>query len=102
MLSVSSQTRVYLARDPVDMRKSFNGLIGLTESVFKQDPLSGHLFVFLVHPAEAYVADQNAGKRLPEPPLGLDKRGPPLPPSPSHRPQRTRGEGRCDGEGGRG
>ena len=47
MLSVSSQTRVYLARDPVDMRKSFNGLIGLTESVLKQDPLSGHLFVFI-------------------------------------------------------
>ena len=33
-------------------------------------------------------------------PLGLDKRGRPLPPSPSHRPRR--GEGRCDGEGGRG
>jgi transposase len=47
MLSVSSQTRVFLARGPVDMRKSFNGLIGLTESVLAQDPLSGHLFVFI-------------------------------------------------------
>jgi transposase len=47
MLSVSSQTRVFLARDPVDMRKSFHGLIGLTESVLQQDPLSGHLFVFI-------------------------------------------------------
>ncbi len=47
MLSVSSQTRVFLARDAVDMRKSFNGLIGLTESVLEQDPLSGHLFVFI-------------------------------------------------------
>ena len=47
MLSVSSQTRVFLARDPVDMRKSFHGLIGLTESVLEQDPLSGHLFVFI-------------------------------------------------------
>ena len=47
MLSVSSHTRVFLARDPVDMRKSFHGLIGLTESVLEQDPLSGHLFVFI-------------------------------------------------------
>ena len=47
MLSVSSQTRVFLARDAVDMRKSFNGLIGLAESVLEQDPLSGHLFVFI-------------------------------------------------------
>ena len=47
MLSVSSQTRVFLARGPCDMRKSFNGLVGLTESVLEQDPLSGHLFVFI-------------------------------------------------------
>jgi transposase len=47
MLSVSSQMRVFLARDAVDMRKSFNGLIGLAESVLEQDPLSGHLFVFI-------------------------------------------------------
>jgi transposase len=30
------------------------------------------------------------------------QKGPPHPPSPSHRPQTARGEGRCDGEGGRG
>lgn len=47
MLSVSSQVKIFLARHPVDMRKSFHGLIGLTESVLKQDPLSGHLFVFI-------------------------------------------------------
>ncbi len=47
MLTVSNQTRIFLARQPVDMRKSFHGLIGLTESVLEQDPLSGHLFVFI-------------------------------------------------------
>jgi len=47
MLSVSSQTRIFVAREAVDIRKSFNGLIGLAESVLKQDPLSGHLFVFI-------------------------------------------------------
>ena len=47
MLSVSRQMRILLAREPVDMRKSFHGLIGLAESVLRQDPLSGHLFVFI-------------------------------------------------------
>ncbi len=29
------------------MRKSFDGLFALTRTVFEQDPLSGHLFVFV-------------------------------------------------------
>ncbi|MBN2255833.1 MAG: IS66 family insertion sequence element accessory protein TnpB [Deltaproteobacteria bacterium] len=29
------------------MRKSFHGLVALTESVLEQNPLSGHLFVFV-------------------------------------------------------
>ncbi len=47
MLSVLGHLRIFLARDPVDMRKSFHGLVSLTESVLKQDPLTGHLFVFV-------------------------------------------------------
>jgi len=35
MLSVSSQVRIFLACHPVDMHKSFHGLIGLNESVLK-------------------------------------------------------------------
>jgi len=47
MFSIGSRLRIFLARDPVDMRKSFHGLVSLTESVLKQDPLSGHLFAFI-------------------------------------------------------
>jgi transposase len=47
MIALSSQIRVFLYRLPTDMRKSFNGLIALTESALKQDPLSGSLFVFV-------------------------------------------------------
>src|SRR6267143_1188825 len=47
MWSISPQVRVFLAREPVDMRKSFHGLVSLTESVLKKDPLSGQLFVFI-------------------------------------------------------
>jgi len=47
MWSLSCQVRIFLAREPVDLRKSFHGLVSLAESVLKQDPLTGHLFVFL-------------------------------------------------------
>ena len=47
MWSISTQVRIFLAREPVDMRKSFHGLVSLTESVLKKDPLSGQLFVFI-------------------------------------------------------
>ncbi len=39
--------RVLLCGHPVDMRKSFTGLIALTTQALAQDPLSGHLFVFV-------------------------------------------------------
>jgi len=46
MLNCSTATRVFVATAPVDLRASFNLLFALTESILKQDPLSGHWFVF--------------------------------------------------------
>ena len=47
MFILSPQTKVFLAKQVTDMRKSFPGLITLTESILQQDPVSGHLFVFV-------------------------------------------------------
>lgn len=47
MIVLLPQIRVFLYRRPTDVRKSFNGLVALTESDLKQDPLSGDLFVFV-------------------------------------------------------
>jgi transposase len=47
MLSITSTVRLFLAIDPVDMRKSYHGLTSLTESILNQDPVSGHWFVFI-------------------------------------------------------
>jgi len=47
MFLLSPHTKVFLAKQVTDMRKSFRGLITLTESILQQDPLSGHLFVFV-------------------------------------------------------
>ncbi len=43
----ASPVRVFLYRHATDLRKSFNGLVTLTESRIKHDPLSGSLFVFV-------------------------------------------------------
>jgi len=47
MIALQPQLRVFLYRRPTDMRKSFHGLVALTEAELKEDPLSGSLFVFL-------------------------------------------------------
>lgn len=39
-------TRILACREPVDMRKSFDGLYGLVTSALSEDPLSPTLFVF--------------------------------------------------------
>ena len=46
MLTFSRTTRVFLATQPTDMRKGFDGLFALVENVIQEDPFSGHLFVF--------------------------------------------------------
>jgi transposase len=46
MLNVSGATRVLVATTPVDLRASFNRLYGWVTEQLKQDPLSGHWFVF--------------------------------------------------------
>jgi len=46
MLSFPPTVRVYVCQQPVDMRKSFDGLSGCVEQLLGADPLSGHLFVF--------------------------------------------------------
>jgi transposase len=46
MIAPGPATRIFLAVGATDMRKSFEGLSSLVRNQFKEDPLSGHLFVF--------------------------------------------------------
>jgi len=46
MLSFTGSLKVYLATEPSDMRKSFNGLYAMAVNVLKESPESGALFVF--------------------------------------------------------
>lgn len=42
-----SAVKIFLCTRPTDLRKSFDGLTGLVQECFDQDPLTGHLFLFL-------------------------------------------------------
>lgn len=46
MLTFLANMKVFVCTQPTDMRKSFDGLSGMVESVVSQNPLSGHLFCF--------------------------------------------------------
>ena len=50
MLSFTGSLKVYVAVEPCDMRKSFEGLSALTANALKQDVCSGALFVFSNRP----------------------------------------------------
>lgn len=46
MFSLPTGTKVWLAVGKTDMRKGFDGLSAIAQTVLKEDPLSGHVFVF--------------------------------------------------------
>jgi transposase len=47
VILLSRAVRVYVATQPVNLRKSYDGLSNEVRAVLAQDPLSGHVFVFL-------------------------------------------------------
>ena len=47
MILLPRAVRVYVATQPVNLRKSYDGLSNEVRSVLALDPLNGHVFVFL-------------------------------------------------------
>ena len=47
MINFNRRTRVFVSREPTDMRSSYDALFAKAKSVLNQDPWSGHLFVFM-------------------------------------------------------
>jgi transposase len=47
MITLPSSVRVYLAAEPVDLRRGHDGLVAIVRSVWRLNPFDGHLFVFL-------------------------------------------------------
>lgn len=53
MLMLPATVRVYVAIEPVDLRKGFDGLACVVRQVIAEDPLSGQLFVFFNRRADS-------------------------------------------------
>lgn len=47
MISFNRMTKVFVCKEPTDMRASYDTLFAKARGVFEQDPFSGHLFVFI-------------------------------------------------------
>ena len=47
MLSFSPAIEIYLYAEPIDIRKSFDGLFGIVKNQFSMDVRSGGLFLFI-------------------------------------------------------
>lgn len=47
MLTLPSSVRIYLAAEPVDLRKGFEGLGAIVRAQWGMDLFAGHLFVFV-------------------------------------------------------
>jgi len=46
VILIPAAVRIFLAREPADMRRSFTGLSGMVRDGLGADPLSGHLYCF--------------------------------------------------------
>lgn len=47
MFNFNRMTRVYVSKEPTDMRSSYDTLFEKVKKVLKQNPFSGHLFLFI-------------------------------------------------------
>lgn len=47
MISFNRRTRIFISKEPVDLRASYDTLFAKAKGVLNQDPFSGHLFVFI-------------------------------------------------------
>lgn len=62
MLTLPPSVKIFVAAEPVDARKSFDGLAAMVESELGLEVMSGHLFVFLNrrgHVAQILFWDRN-------------------------------------------
>lgn len=47
MIALNRRTKVFVSKEPTDMRSSYDSLFQKAKSQLEQDPFCGHLFVFM-------------------------------------------------------
>jgi transposase len=46
MIGMAAGTRIWIAAGVTDLRRGFTGLSGMVQTALKENPFSGHVFVF--------------------------------------------------------
>lgn len=49
MISFNRLTKIFVSKEPTDMRASYDALFAKVKGVLNQDPFAGHLFVFIIN-----------------------------------------------------
>lgn len=47
MIALNRRTKIFVCREPTDMRASYDSLFARAKGVLQKDPFSGHLFLFV-------------------------------------------------------
>ena len=47
MIALNRRTKIYVCKEPTDMRASYDTLFSRVKSLLTKDPFSGHLFLFV-------------------------------------------------------
>jgi len=47
MIALNRRTKIFVCKEPTDMRASYDSLFARARDVLKHDPRSGHLFLFV-------------------------------------------------------
>ena len=47
MIALNRRTKIFVCKEPTDMRASYDSLFGKAKKVLNKDPFSGHMFLFI-------------------------------------------------------
>lgn len=47
MIALNRRTKIFVSKDPADMRSSYDSLFNKVKTLLSRDPFSGHLFLFM-------------------------------------------------------
>jgi transposase len=47
VIALNRRTKIFVCKEPTDMRASYDSLFEKSKTVLQQDPFSGHLFLFI-------------------------------------------------------
>ena len=47
MIALNRRTKIFMCKEPTDMRASYDSLFTRAKTILNQDPFSGHLFLFV-------------------------------------------------------